>query len=283
MGRAGSRLPGGWAGRPTWLVRAQLPGDLGPSCPGGEGVLPEPLAHVSSGWALEPHAARGEIEAQRRVGRGRHGGSCEATGCPALDPTVTACSRPYFSLQTFIFTDGEDEALAKRTGEPCVWGGRGAPPPGNPPLWRGHRGHGPGRAVYSTGLLMAPPPHSPPPIFMQMRPFQLPGPFELLWRQQVAGAGKSCLNGRGRGGAGRGAWEGLGWGGGGLARPGSRSCEGLSREARCCSPSLTDCHPLTLLCSPGTCCVSPGPGGSLAIGWDPLTAPPLVRRQRGQY
>lgn len=162
VGRAGSRLPGGWAGRPTWLVRAQLPGDLGPSCPGGEGVLPEPLAHVSSGWALEPHAARGEIEAQRRVGRGRHGGSCEATGCPALDPTVTACSRPYFSLQTFIFTDGEDEALAKRTGEPCVWGGRGAPPPGNPPLWRGHRGHGPGRAVYSTGLLMAPPPHSPP-------------------------------------------------------------------------------------------------------------------------
>uniref|UniRef100_A0A8D1CFS5 LFNG O-fucosylpeptide 3-beta-N-acetylglucosaminyltransferase n=1 Tax=Sus scrofa TaxID=9823 RepID=A0A8D1CFS5_PIG len=116
VGRAGSRLPGGWAGRPTWLVPTQLPGDLGPSCPGGEGVLPEPLAHVSSGWALEPHAARGEIEAQRRVGHGRHGGSCEAAGCPALDPTVTACSRPYFSLQTFIFTDGEDEALAKRTG-----------------------------------------------------------------------------------------------------------------------------------------------------------------------
>ena len=36
-----------------------------------------------------------------------------------------AHSRLRFSLQTFIFTDGEDEALARRTGEPWTWGGEG--------------------------------------------------------------------------------------------------------------------------------------------------------------
>uniref|UniRef100_A0A7N5JNB6 O-fucosylpeptide 3-beta-N-acetylglucosaminyltransferase n=1 Tax=Ailuropoda melanoleuca TaxID=9646 RepID=A0A7N5JNB6_AILME len=80
------------------------------------------------------------------------------------------------------------------------------------PLQRGHGGHGPERAVYSTGLLSALPHHwGGHPILMQMRSFQLPGPFELMWRQQVAGAGKKPPEWAG---AGRGCPEG-GWAGGG--------------------------------------------------------------------
>lgn len=37
-----------------------------------------------------------------------------------------------FSFQTFIFTDGDDEFLAKHTGEPRTWGGTEATGPGGP-------------------------------------------------------------------------------------------------------------------------------------------------------
>lgn len=125
-----------------------------------------------------------------------------------------ACSRPYFSLQTYIFTDGEDEDLARRTGEPWTWGG-----------WGGSRPEETlpsGEVTEATGLggqftqgfcsTLRPTTRPPPrPILMQMRPFQRPGPFELVWRQQVAGAGKKPPEwaGAGRGGAPR---RGLGWG-----------------------------------------------------------------------
>lgn len=66
-GRAWGRLPGGWAGRPTWLVPAQLPGDLGPSCrQGGEVCSPTVHTGPRAGWGagmpaqplLEPQDAQ---------------------------------------------------------------------------------------------------------------------------------------------------------------------------------------------------------------------------------
>lgn len=56
------------------------------------------------------------------------------------------------------------------------------------------------------------PPLGGHPILMQIRSFQLPGPFELMWRQQVAGAGKKPPEWAG---AGRGC-PGGGWAGGGV-------------------------------------------------------------------
>lgn len=89
----------------------------------------------------------------------------------------------------------------------------------SPILLPSERSRRPG-AVYSTGLLSAPPLHSPPPpILMQMRSFQLPGPFE----QQVAGAGKKRPEWAGAGLPG----TGQGWGRGRAgAGPGSRMGRG---------------------------------------------------------
>lgn len=227
---ARSRLPGGWAGRPTWLVPAQPPGDLGPSCR-WQGRACRSSAPFCLGWALETHSAYlGKLRPTEgwRVGmteleflKPQSAWLSHPLGGPGPGGQRAACSRPRFSFQTFIFTDGDDEALARRTGEPWTWGGRGGSGGSTPgkncllpsPLQRGLGGHGPEKALYSTGLLNAPPRHwGGHPILMQMRSFQLPGPFELMWRQQVAGAGKKPPEWAG---AGPGLpWRGLGWGGG---------------------------------------------------------------------
>lgn len=80
----------------------------------------------------------------------------------------------------------------------------------HPPPMERSRGHGPGRALYSTALLCVPTPHLLPPIIlMQMRPFQLWGPFE----QQVSGAGKKPPE-----------WAGAGQGWVGVGRRGLQAC-----------------------------------------------------------
>lgn len=154
---------------------------------------------------------------------------------PSTDPAVAlggghraACSRSCFSFQTFVFTDGEDEVLARHTGEPRTWGGEGGATPrrkSSPPLS--------GEVAEATGLgghfihwcaLCPAPPLRGPPILMQMRPFQLPRPLE----QQVAGAGKKPPEWVGAG---------RGWGGAGRGSPGLCPALGRGRAGGCCRAS----------------------------------------------
>lgn len=100
-------------------------------------------------------------------------------------PPRAARSRPRFSLQTFIFTDGEDEALARRTGEPWTWGGEGRVlPRGNCSLGRGCGGGGRPRAWEGSllnGFSQRPaPPLTPHPDSHANEALSAPGPFELM-------------------------------------------------------------------------------------------------------
>ena len=137
---------------------------------------------------------------------------------------------------------------------------RGAPAQRKPsPLERSPRPRAwEGSLLKGFAQSSAPPLAPPRPILMQMRPFQRPGPFELVWRQQVAGAGKKPPEwagagqgaGRGRGGAGP---PGGGWAGGGeITGPGSCSREGLRGrplQARLEPRAPRDRLPPTLSCS----------------------------------
>lgn len=149
-------------------------------------------------------------------------------------------------------------------------------PPPPPPRERSQRPRAGERSLLN-GFAQGPaPPLGPPLILMQMRPFQLPGPFELMWRQQVVGAGKKPPEwagaGRGRPGRGLGWWRGS---------PGLVSCagEGAEEGSRCrahLEPKVPWARqPPTLSCSVsrGACCVTPGQAALSEPARTHLTAP----------